>query len=836
MPGRRWWLIFLMALILSGCGRPFYRRQADKEVYGLIGCAATDPRWELKDYSITPKPDSRMFDPDDPDRPPMPPDDPTSHELMHCVDGKRGWRGWHRNGDTPFVENPFWLAYLPRDDSGALLLDRASAMRMALLHSREYQTALESLYLSALDVTFQRFRFQVQFYGRNSTYFTADGPDRGGVGGTSSSLLEERNSLQMRKLTATGGELVAGAANSLVWQFAGPDQYAAATLLDFSMLQPLLRAGGRAVVLENLTEAERALLANVRQMEHFRHGFYGQIIAGLNPGVPPSRGGLGLGALQPTVSGGSGGMFSLLETQIRIRNQRANVAGLRFSLDQLEAFYEAGRIDNLQVDQARQALFNAQIQLASLKQNYQDELDRYKITLGLPPQLEVRIDDPLLRPFDMIDPHTTALQDEAGELLQKLRDPNAPLAPADRRAATEELPLQAKEMLAILEDDLRRLDAAAPARREMLGMLASRPELQNGDVDPGAVDPAKFEGRLKAIHADFTVQRSRLLATLAEIEQLAHRNDNRAAAAEGGDERVQKKEALAALFTQLSGQLTELSLTQARARVETAVLEPIVLEDGRAMEIARQCRLDWMNARAALVDSWRQIEVAANALKSDLDVTFSGDISTLGNSPLKFRGTTGRLRAGVQFDPPLTRLIERNAYREALIAYQQARRQYYAYEDRVRQGLRNSLRTINRYQLDFELRREAVHVAVSQVDVTQLRLLRPPKPGETGVFGATTARDLVQAYTGLLAAQNSFLSAWVDYEVQRLNLDFELGTMRLDAQGNWIDPGPIMPEYDLPPEMDNGGERAEPVPPPPPSPKEPQWPEVIPLPTNETKP
>jgi hypothetical protein len=46
----------------------------------------------------------------------------------------------------------------------------------------------------------------------------------------------------------------------------------------------------------------------------------------------------------------------------------------------------------------------------------------------------------------------------------------------------------------------------------------------------------------------------------------------------------------------------------------------------------------------------------------------------------------------------------------------------------------------------------------------------------------------------LLSAQNSFLTAWVDYEVQRLNLDFDLGTMRLDAQNNWIDPGPIEPE------------------------------------------
>ena len=77
-----------------------------------------------------------------------------------------------------------------------------------------------------------------------------------------------------------GAELVVGLANSLVWQFAGPDQYTANTLLNFSLMQPLLRAAGRKVVLERLTEAERIMLANVRQMEQYRRGFYLAVVAG----------------------------------------------------------------------------------------------------------------------------------------------------------------------------------------------------------------------------------------------------------------------------------------------------------------------------------------------------------------------------------------------------------------------------------------------------------------------------------------------------------------------------------------------------------------------------
>jgi hypothetical protein len=264
------------------------------------------------------------------------------------------------------------------------------------------------------------------------------------------------------------------------------------------------------------------------------------------------------------------------------------------------------------------------------------------------------------------------------------------------------------------------------------------------------------------------------------------------ASGQDDEKAVRTSEVLPAL-RQLAQHLAYLSLVQAWTRLDTVTLTPLEMPWEDAVATARTHRLDWMNARAALVDRWRQVEIAANALRGDLDVTFSGDLGTKDNDPLKFRSTTGRLRVGLQFDAPLTRLEERNDYREVLIDYNRARREYYAYEDAVVQTLRNTLRTIQLNQLDFELAREAVQVAIAQVELTQLRLQRPPKPGEEQTFGATTARDLVQALSGLLSAQDSFLGLWVDYEVQRMNLDLDLGTMRLDDRGVWIDPGEIVP-------------------------------------------
>jgi hypothetical protein len=62
------------------------------------------------------------------------------------------------------------------------------------------------------------------------------------------------------------------------------------------------------------------------------------------------------------------------------------------------------------------------------------------------------------------------------------------------------------------------------------------------------------------------------------------------------------------------------------------------------------------------------------------------------------------------------------------------------------------------------------------------------------MLGANAARDLVDALTDLLNQQNTFLGVWVDYEAERMALDFKLGTMQLDARGIWIDPGEIGPE------------------------------------------
>jgi hypothetical protein len=848
-----------MLVLASGCTRAHYRRQADREVNCVIDNKAVAVGEAPGRYRIDVDPRSRMYDGNNPDCPPMPPDDPISHQLMHCVDCKPGSPCWRHSGKTPYVDNPTWQDYLPRDKDGNVVLDMTGAVQLALLESPEYQQQLETLYLSGLDVTFERFRFDAQYFGGSSVFYSAEGPVRAGDPSGSSILTVNpmttdappgvqtrigNSRWRVEKFTTTGGQLVVGFANSLMWQFAGPDDYRGVSLLDFNLVQPLLRAGGRTRVMERLTIAERILLANVRQMEHYRRGFYVNVVTGRDAGDGPDRrggflGGSGLEGFSGVGVGGfgrvggfgggfggqnagftggagaqqAGGYLGLLQTAQVIRNQYANIAALGDSLEQLQAAYEAGRIDRFQVDLARQALYNAQSQLLNSEAQYATGLDNFKLQHGMPPSLEVKIADPMLDSFNLLDPELSALQIRVTDVLTVLREGNQaagteggpvqPLAlpnlpPPNAELKTEpsdfaslvkqalELRIASQERFAETQNDLRKLDEALPKRRATLEGLAKRTDAQQVELDPDLVSPQQLDERVKSINQETMALGQRLAAVWGRIDGLV---DN--SALPPAEQRVELTSAL----TELSGALLELSLLQARARLDAITFEPVELTPEEAYCIASRYRRDWMNARAAVVDSWRLIAFNANDLQSDLDLVFSGDIGNVGDNPFNLEAKNGRLSVGLQYDAPLTRLAERNVYRQSLIEYQQAKRTYYQFRDRVQRNVRASLRQLSLDDLNFELRRAAVHVAITQVDLARLRLSEPARPvsasapgqptqpGGASQFGDTVARDLVNALIDLLNVQNDFLSVWVDHTVQTINLDFELGTMELDYRG-----------------------------------------------------
>ena len=461
--------------------------------------------------------------------------------------------------------------------------------------------------------------------------------------------------------------------------------------------------------------------------------------------------------------------------------------------------------------------------MLTLKTNYQTALDNFKADLGLPPSIEVVIEDPLLDGFEFISDEVTdrqieinELRSEMGEQLNKIDE----LCPESLEVAADvgfEWPSELTEYIEKLvpyldradalieeieaadrdqiESDLENLSQVRPDRVEYLREL--RASIDRGeilaDVEPAILRPESIIAPDELLE-QFEVVLMSLQQTkqyLAEIRDTIENFGEAYSSLNNEDIYRIVRETIGTdtseRLTQLSKVALEMSLVQAQARGNSIQLNKVDLHEELAFRIARCFRRDWMNARAALVDQWRLIEFVADDLESELDFVFEGELGNNGNSPFSFRSANGELRGGFRFDAPIVRLSERNNYRGALISYQQARRNFYEFEDSIHANLRFILREINLNKILFELSRQNVRVAIEQVELAQLSLVDP----SATALGATTARDLTQAISSLQTAQNQFLAVWVDFEVLRRNLDFDLGTFQFGQNFSWIDPGAI---------------------------------------------
>lgn len=829
----------------SGCNRTRYRLSADREVFGLVREKSNDPRWAHPNFNPYVNPRSRYFDPANPDREPMPQDDAASYQYMRYVDGKRAWKHWLDNGVVRNLESPCWQdrlgEYVTFTRQGEVRLDLETAVTLAYTHSPTWQEQLETLYLSALDVSTERFRFDVQYFGGTGTSFVHNGKRTrnartvvvgpGNIIPSDSNTLTQTTDGQLQRRLATGGQILVGFANSFVWQFSGEDTNFAASLANFSIVQPLLRGGGRAVALEQLTIAERSLLANLRALSQYRQGFYTSIAMGQNGASGPQRrggffGGTGLtgftgqgsggfggvgqatnfggfgggagaaggGAVAGAAGGGAGtvgGFIGLLQQQQQIANIQDSLSLKLRTLGLLEANLEAGLVDITQVDSFRQSIQTDRANLLQSEIGLENQLDTFKrTTLGLPPDLPMVLDNRMIQQFQFIDRRMTDAQNRLADYRQRVGN----IAGEPTREQLE----QAVNQLATLQQQAHLLVPAVQADVNVLEQRAPQREAELSAEEVGSFRAER--ARVNAALGDLDARFQAADASLSELGR-GLTDSNRGVTAD----------ALVALAGSMSDLVQELSLIQARARLEAVVLTPVRLAPEQAFQVARANRLDWMNNRASLVDSWRLITFNANALRSDLTVSVDGDISTLGDNAARFRAPTGNMRASLQFDPPFTRLLERNNYRSVLITYQQSRRQLIQFQDQVNQTLRQDLRTLRQLEANLALQRSAVGIALRRVDQTREELSAPTAPSEPGqpasALGPTAAQNLISALTALSDSQNNFMSVWLNHYATRMSLLRDMGIMRIDDQGRWVDL-PLdqlivesMPPCDLPPEV-----------------------------------
>lgn len=307
-----WWA-FGAAMTLGLCGAcspDQYKAKADREVYEII-----DAKWQgdfgnKSNYMIA---DSNV---------PAPPNDIEIEKIV--------------------------------PPSGVLSLPQAVAIATA--HNRDYLRQKEQLYLIALDLTLARHQFARKWFGTIDASYTRNSADES-VGSDSR--------VGFSQLLADGAQMGANVAVDWARFLTGDPRTSLGSVLTATVSQPLLRGRGRKIVQENLTQAERNALYQLRSFARFRKTF-----------------------VVSTVSA----YYRVLQQQTTVVNAESSYYRLLESRKRLELEAEAGMASKSDVDEAKQRALAAENSWVQARERYERVLDEFKVTLTLPTDAEVELD------------------------------------------------------------------------------------------------------------------------------------------------------------------------------------------------------------------------------------------------------------------------------------------------------------------------------------------------------------------------------------------------------------------------------------------------------------
>lgn len=297
---------------LAGCGLQDYKADADQKVYAIIG-----QKWQPQ------------FGP----------------------------QANYRVSDTPPSPNDIQVEKAV-PVSGVLTLPQAVAIATA--HNRDYQTQKELLYTAALDLRLTRHQFATQYFGGLSGGYGADWND---------SAVGFETNFGFNRLLAAGTMISAKVSAAYVDVLTGNMRSGLASVLTATITQPLLRGSDPAVVLENLTQAERDALYQIRSFSRFRKMFVVLVITQY---------------------------YEVLKLHDLVRNAEAHYKTLASLSERVETLTNAGRLPTFELDRVRQEMLQAQDAYVQARKEYQLLLDQFKIVLGLPTQAEFQLDEGVL--------------------------------------------------------------------------------------------------------------------------------------------------------------------------------------------------------------------------------------------------------------------------------------------------------------------------------------------------------------------------------------------------------------------------------------------------------
>lgn len=354
--------LFCLLVLLPACSQKHYRRAADREAYAAIqGKSDLVPNMDSA-YTI-----------EESDQPPLE-SLPTTEESIEFF--------------GPDMDA----------EQGAQIVSLKKALEIAVRQNRQFQNEKENLYLEALSLTFARFEYTPIFSGgvdasvneRRTQQEVAAGIDTL----TTDREIAVGGGLGANWFLRTGGQISAAFTTDFFRFLAGDRTLPTSSALAGSFSQPLLRGGGYRVAIENLTQAERDLLYSIRDFVRFRKEFTVDLVSEY---------------------------YRVLQNRDRVRNAWQGYQNFQASVRREQARFEIGEARKADLAQLQESqLTNEQTWINALRA-YRESLDRFKISLGLPTNSHIVLEEQELRNLAIDETHLNLSQQEAVEVALNAR-------------------------------------------------------------------------------------------------------------------------------------------------------------------------------------------------------------------------------------------------------------------------------------------------------------------------------------------------------------------------------------------------------------------------------
>jgi outer membrane protein TolC len=244
----------------------------------------------------------------------------------------------------------------PRMLPAGTTLTLAQAVGFATDHNRIYQTEKEKLYVKALDLRLARHQFEPLLFGAAGAGYVKDGADEAVTGGAG---------IGVSQLLKTGATIGVNVTAAWVEVLTGNARSGLSRILTLAIDQPLLRGSDPNIVLENLTQAERDLLYQIRTFSRFRKEFVVSTISQY---------------------------YLVLQTCDEAQNARNNYGTLVDICSYAEKLAAGGRLPQFELDQAVQDKLIAWDTYVRAEKIHKQALDDFKLAIAIPTETELQLD------------------------------------------------------------------------------------------------------------------------------------------------------------------------------------------------------------------------------------------------------------------------------------------------------------------------------------------------------------------------------------------------------------------------------------------------------------